>query len=86
MQYVADEFHLSATCYLVKIDTSISEACDTEEDDDEIIMPKFRLRWFAPAAEVHLKEFYENTETLLSFERKENQSFILENGFLIIDV
>ena len=56
MQYVADEFYFSATCYLIKVDGSIADACDGHANDDETVMPKFQLRWFAPAVEVQFKE------------------------------
>ncbi|XP_074268956.1 uncharacterized protein LOC141592250 isoform X2 [Silene latifolia] len=40
LQYVAREFNLSATCFLTKV------------DDSNALVPKYRLRWFAPAVEV----------------------------------
>ncbi|XP_074304708.1 uncharacterized protein LOC141639510 [Silene latifolia] len=42
LKSVAREFNLSATCYLTKI------------DDTTTSLPKYRLRWFAPAVELNI--------------------------------
>ncbi|XP_074268955.1 uncharacterized protein LOC141592250 isoform X1 [Silene latifolia] len=42
LQYVAREFNLSATCFLTKV------------DDSNALVPKYRLRWFAPAVELNI--------------------------------
>lgn len=44
LQSVAAEFNISETCYLTRITESDSETSDS--------VPRFRLRWFTPVAEV----------------------------------
>ncbi|XP_024017360.1 uncharacterized protein LOC112090399 isoform X1 [Morus notabilis] len=49
LQSVAAEFHISETCYLTRI--AESEARDSPNGPS---VPRFRLRWFTPVAEVKL--------------------------------
>lgn len=46
LQAVATEFNISETCYLTRINDPESDILDS--------IPRFRLRWFTPVAEVRL--------------------------------
>ncbi|PON63908.1 Phenazine biosynthesis protein, partial [Trema orientale] len=50
LQSVAAEFNLSVTCYL----TRITESEEPHDSPNHSSIPRFRLRWFTPVAEVEL--------------------------------
>ncbi|KAJ4954608.1 hypothetical protein NE237_011391 [Protea cynaroides] len=51
MQAVATEFNLSETCYLIPIQSTVSNANDLSNGQS---VRRFHLRWFTPVAEVEL--------------------------------
>ena len=49
LQLVAAEFNISETCYLTRITES-----ESHHSPNDPSIPKFRLRWFTPVAEVFI--------------------------------